>query len=440
MRAFFVLLVLSWAWPAAARAQMFASCSSASVDELRGNIREHAEQTFRMEEKFLDGYYKQGPLPSSYRSPTLEDVQHYLSLLEGRRAAVLYYAHIVGQPRACSWLISADGVAGDVTDSPDAGARDLDWVAERTIAALGLTSRVAMRAPTPRGVRVANAVQAPSNTEVLRQTSRRLFGRAVLAKLDGERIDTLIIVPAADLGSVPFSALPLGGQDLVERLSVWIAPGFGSFHGEPRRATPVLGSAIVEGDPDLKLDKQYVLPPLPGGRAEALAVAELVGVKALVGAAARFDRLAARARASKQPLGLVYLSTHGLADAENPLDGSYLWLADGRRTPREIQNLPLHAGQPLVVLSACQTGLGKVFPVGSIGMARGWQRAGASSVVMSLWRVDDVATQALMTEFLRAALDRPPDKALQHAMLVTRATHPDPAQWASFTVFGVPGR
>ena len=90
-------------------------------------------------------------------------------------------------------------------------------------------------------------------------------------------------------------------------------------------------------------------------------------------------------------------------------------------------------------MSACQTGLGKDFDVGTIGMAMAWLYAGASSVVMSLWNVDDAATRQLMTTFIRHAATKPPDKALQEAMKETRHKYPnDPALWAGFSVFGSP--
>jgi CHAT domain-containing protein len=73
-------------------------------------------------------------------------------------------------------------------------------------------------------------------------------------------------------------------------------------------------------------------------------------------------------------------------------------------------------------------------------MAQAWERAGARSLVMSLWRVDDAATSELMTGFLQEALKQPPDKALQAAMKRLRAKDADPAHWAGFAVYGLPGR
>ncbi len=58
---------------------------------------------------------------------------------------------------------------------------------------------------------------------------------------------------------------------------------------------------------------------------------------------------------------------------------------------------------------------------------------------MSLWSVDDDATRSLMLAFVAALETSPPHVALRQAMVATRKTHPDPAHWAGFTVYGVPG-
>jgi len=136
---------------------------------------------------------------------------------------------------------------------------------------------------------------------------------------------------------------------------------------------------------------------------------------------------------------LVYLATHGFADSTNPRDDSFLQLSDGLWRANEIQNLKLQA-RPLVVLSACQTGLGKDFDVGTIGLARTWQWAGASNVVMSLWNVADEATHQLMRRFMEIEMKGrdAPEVALQKAMRLVRAEKENPKYWAAFSVYGAP--
>lgn len=91
-----------------------------------------------------------------------------------------------------------------------------------------------------------------------------------------------------------------------------------------------------------------------------------------------------------------------LAGANNALMGKKLpeGVNDGILTAKEISQLDLR-GLDLVVLSACQTGLGEIKGDGVFGLQRGFKKAGANSLLMSLWKVDDEATRLLMTQFYK---------------------------------------
>ncbi len=108
---------------------------------------------------------------------------------------------------------------------------------------------------------------------------------------------------------------------------------------------------------------------------------------------------------------------------------------DGFLTAGEILDLKLNAA--LVVLSACDTGRGNITSDGVIGLSRSLISAGATSVLVSLWSVPDAPTSQLMTEFYRQ-LQLYPDKAkaLRQAMLNTMKQHPNPKDWAAFTLIG----
>src|SRR5262249_54217113 len=150
------------------------------------------------------------------------------------------------------------------------------------------------------------------------------------------------------------------------------------------------------------------LPRLPFSREEAeaiLAVAEdLATLKAL-------DFKASREIATSGDLGLykvVHFATHGLLDAEHPeLSGLVFSLVDPAGQPQDgflrlHQIYNLHLPADLVVLSACQTALGReVTGEGLVGLTRGFMHAVATRVVASLWQVDDVATAELMARFYR---------------------------------------
>ncbi|MEH1986367.1 MAG: CHAT domain-containing protein [Nostoc sp.] len=92
----------------------------------------------------------------------------------------------------------------------------------------------------------------------------------------------------------------------------------------------------------------------------------------------------------------------------------------------------------LVVLSACDTALGQITGDGVIGLSRSLITAGTPSVIVSLWSVPDAPTAELMTEFYRNWRERKLDKAqaLRQAMLKTMENHPNPKDWAAFTLIG----
>jgi CHAT domain-containing protein len=306
--------------------------------------------------------------------------------------------------------------------------------------ALRVTGKVNNRLPIPRGVKLAD-VPAPTGDvkKVLTETSNRLLPRPISQGLLEEGIDTLVVVPISNIGTLPFGAFRVGDKALVDIMSVVVASSFLVFKDTPKTAQRDFSNPIIVGDPRGYNDPSWDFPQLPGARAEAEAVAVFLKSKseALIGPEASKKNIEAKL-GPKPRTGLIYLATHGIADEEDPLDGSFLLLSNGRWTAREMGKVNLKGCRPLVVMSACQTGLGKDFDVGTIGMARAWQRAGASSVVMSLWNVDDVATRDLMVNFMRLAAQKPPDKALQEAMQVTRKDNSDPALWAGFSVFGLP--
>lgn len=123
------------------------------------------------------------------------------------------------------------------------------------------------------------------------------------------------------------------------------------------------------------------------------------------------------------------LQQHKLA---NLPDGNH----NGLLTPAEILNLQLQAD--LVVLSACDTGLGRISGDGVNGLARSFLLAGASNVMVSLWAVPDAPTADLMTEFYHQWQQNGLNKAqaLRQAMLTILQTHPEPKDWAAFTLVG----
>jgi CHAT domain-containing protein len=190
------------------------------------------------------------------------------------------------------------------------------------------------------------------------------------------------------------------------------------------------------------------IPRLPATRREAAALVKLVP-RGQYKVALDFE--ASREAATSDELGqyrYVHFATHGFLNDHHPaeLSGIVLSLFNERGRPQdgflrahEIFNLKLKAD--VVVLSACQTGLGKeVRGEGLIGLTRGFMYAGTPRVVTSLWDVDDAATAELMVRFYRGMLIEKlrPAKALQAAQvsMLKEKRYGLPYYWAAFTLQG----
>lgn len=221
---------------------------------------------------------------------------------------------------------------------------------------------------------------------------------------------------------------------------------------------------------------------LPGTRIEGQQVADLLGVQPMLDGAALEGTL----KAFHSPR-ILHIATHGffLPDqqripgregtdltireptmsrlerfleqpGENPLLRSGLALAgantwnrggslppeaeDGLLTAEDVSGLDL-LDTELVVLSACQTGLGEVrIGEGVFGLRRAFVVAGAKTLIMSLWKVPDIQTQGLMVDFYQRILaGQSPADALREAQLAMKTRYPHPYYWGAFICQGDPG-
>jgi CHAT domain-containing protein len=163
-----------------------------------------------------------------------------------------------------------------------------------------------------------------------------------------------------------------------------------------------------------------------------------------------FDFAASRTTATNPQLSqyqIVHFATHGILNSKNPeLSGVVLSLVDEKGTPengflrlQDIFNLNLPA--ELIVLSACETGLGQdVKGEGLVGLTRGFMYAGSPRVMVSLWSVDDEGTSELMSRFYKKMLQvgQKPSAALRAAQLEMwqEKKWQAPYYWAAFTLQG----
>lgn len=189
------------------------------------------------------------------------------------------------------------------------------------------------------------------------------------------------------------------------------------------------------------------IPRLPFSRYEANAIAQLVPPEQSL---KLLDFGATRAAMMNPELGAyrrIHIATHGLLNSQHPeLSGLLFSLVDQRGRPQngflqlhEIYNLDLAAD--LVVLSACQTALGReIRGEGLIGLTRGFMYAGANRVLATLWKVDDEATAEMMGLFYTAMIQnkQSPAAALRTAQLEMQRKKQwsSPFYWSGFTLQG----
>ncbi|MFM7904213.1 MAG: CHAT domain-containing protein [Microcystis sp.] len=305
----------------------------------------------------------------------------------------------------------------------------------------------------------------------------------------------IFISPDGDLTRLPFEILPTDdSQRLIDNYSISYLSSSKDILRFGFKTDRQATDAIVIADPDFDyglgqhssaIDKELnssgrqsrdlnleklEFKRLDGTRQEGIEIASLLGVEPWLAEKAVKEKL----ESITSPL-ILHIATHGffvedqpetfhqeqllsagkspITQQENPLLRSGLAFAganwkqkqfrppsevgNGIITAEEVSNLDLSETE-LVVLSACETGLGDVQTgEGVFGLRRAFVLAGAKTLVMSLWKVPDQQTQELMTEFYRRLLwGEGRGEALRNAQLEMRKKYPDPYYWGAFICQG----
>lgn len=258
------------------------------------------------------------------------------------------------------------------------------------------------------------------------------------------RAEALVFHVPGPLAALPYLALPLGGSaPLIDTHSVTLLSGLNdlidpqtSWATAPVELKNSNGpSVVVVADPQTPAEGigGARFSALPGAAREATEIALRTGGRLIEGADATVTKILAALRDAD----LFHYAGHAVADPDRPLEGSYLALADGALDARTIQRHSL-PNAPLVVLSACDTGHGQALGAGIVGLARGFQIAGAAGTVLSHWPVSDLSAEPLMLSFHKELAHATPAEALRRAALELRRYYPDPVDWAAFSYFGIP--
>jgi CHAT domain-containing protein len=398
----------------------------------------------------------------------------------------LLFEYALGDKRSYLWVVS----------TTDHSSYELAPRAEIEGAAQRLYQRLTARLTAAGDPRERRRQIDQADADYWREAARLsdLLLAPAANKLAGKR---LLVVADGALQYLPFGALPIPGKSggpvpmMVEHevISLPSASALAVLRREHRNRQPTAGVAVIADpvfeadDPRLSVEKgagrdvaKAADSPTVSANADAglelalrdfgfmrdgkLSVPRLAATRqeadAILGAAPAGTTLraidfdASRATALSPELAkyrVVHFATHGVFNSDDPaLSGLILSMFDKQGRPQDgflrlhdIYGMQLPVD--LVVLSACNTALGKpVKGEGLVGIVRGFMYAGASRVVASLWKVDDDATGALMGRFYDEMLRKKqsPAAALRQAQLAMwqQDRWRSPFYWAAFALQG----
>ncbi len=247
------------------------------------------------------------------------------------------------------------------------------------------------------------------------------------------KVSVIGIVPHGALHYLSFATLFDGENYLADRFSLFYLPSASVFrYTAERRKSPRNDQVLAIGNPDLKNPAW----DLPFAEKEVSTIAWNFPHITLLTKDKATESWVVR---NIDRFGIIHLASHGEFDPINPLFSSVKLVkdlsADGDLEALEVFGLKISAD--LVVLSACQTGLGKVTSGDDvIGMNRAFLYAGTHAIISSLWRVSDISTAILVKHFYRTYKAENKAESLKKAMLHVKHRYPHPGYWGAFTLVG----
>jgi len=392
---------------------------------------------------------------SSHREHRLANIDQPVNLLQlqqqlGHDTTLLSY--FLGAERSHLWMIGQNDVRYHGLP-PAAQIND-------TASALAEALRHHRQSPS----RIAH-IAGQLGQMVLPPVSEHLRGRQ------------LVISPDGGLQTIPFALLPLQPATanlLVASRSITYTPSARIFSRLSRQPLKTIDNILVLADPlthdqlDVQpvfahLDDRFTqvmaqrsatraginLDRLPGASMEAAAIQTMVrslSSEQTIGTTLRTGEQASHhfvTSAELRDYDVIHFATHGIVDADVPALSGLVLAKDARESgylrPDDIAALQLNAG--LVVLSGCETGIGKsIAGEGLMSLSRPFLIAGARQVISSLWKVSDRATAELMERFYFHLLQehQSPQQALQSAQqwMHEQPQWQHPNFWAGFVLTG----
>ncbi len=416
---------------------------SPAAVELNTQIDKKTAQLRTITEKVLGN-----PSTASLLKPTPLSTQQVRELLDSETTLLEYS---LGDERSYVWAVSK--TEDTLTGYPLPGRKKIDE--------LGKKLRELLTSPRldQDSLRRYQQLSTELTSMLLAPVSNEIRGKRILIVADGI------------LQYIPFSALPepnkADGQPLIIEHEIVNAPSASAlaalrFETTSRREAPSTlalfadpvyvraqnanrtGSAGSEG-----AKGENALRPLAFAKDE---IKEIRSAFAKLGAGKNlspqtgYDATRQNAiSATVQNFRIIHYSAHGVADDSRP-EASGIYLSRYDRQGREIPNFvglsdvySLKLSADLVVLSACETALGKeVRGEGILGLTRGFMYAGSATVVSSLWEVNEFHTATLMGLFYKGMFEdrQPPTAALRMAQREMWRQKLPPYYWAGFNLYG----
>lgn len=263
-------------------------------------------------------------------------------------------------------------------------------------------------------------------------------------------IKRIVIIPSGRLGTVPFEALPVRMKGITDfsQVNYLIEKYAVSYEFSTALMLQKTSTSSLEGAASIYLCAPIQFPQkdnlneLPGTEKEVTTIASLFAASSFVSKFQDANETSIKT-SDLSTYDYLHFATHGIVDETEP-ELSRIFLNagsqdDGNLFSGEIFNLQLKA--ELAVLSACQTGLGKLSKgEGVIGLSRALTYAGAKSIVVSFWSVADESTAELMTQFYTTLLKKNENfaQALRQAklQLINNQKFSAPYYWAPFVLIG----
>jgi len=259
-----------------------------------------------------------------------------------------------------------------------------------------------------------------------------LLIKPVLNKLN--YAEKLFIVPSRSLHHLPFSSLPLSNERfLVQDYIITILPNASSLFFMDKAVTPDRKTIFAMGNPE-RVKKEL---NLEFAEIEVKSISKNFPHKTtLTGKDAKETVIKERDLVNT---GVVHIAAHGKYFASQPLKSALLLAKDGKNDGNleTFEIFSLRMNPRLVVLSACQSGIGRVEGGDEVqGLNRAFIYAGAGGVVASLWSVSDRSTFELMDYFYGGLGAKSPAEALREAQIKLMKEYPSPYYWAPFYLTG----